>query len=141
MISPAGFQFDVFGDLTPPETGKGTEIGFKVSSSDNVLNGQLTAFTIDKKNERDKILLAHADFSISVKKPDGSIIDPDQEYTNNEGIGIGHYPREVYDYYNYVDRLGNPQIDPETGEPLIRTVFNPKGYRVADEEVRSEGID
>ena len=52
VISPTGFQFDVFGDLTPPETGKGKEIGFKLSSSDNVFNGQLTAFTIDKKNEQ-----------------------------------------------------------------------------------------
>lgn len=142
VISPTGFQFDVFGDLTPPETGKGTEIGFKVSSSDNVLNGQLTVFTIDKKNEqRQNISWPMLTSLYPSKNPDGSIIDPDQEYTNNEGKGIGHYPREVYDYYNYVDRLGNPQIDPETGEPLIRTVFNPKGYRVADEEVRSEGIE
>ena len=142
VISPTGFQFDVFGDLTPPETGKGTEIGFKLSSSDNVLNGQLTVFSIDKKNEqRQNISWPMLTSLYPSKNSDGSIIDPDQEYTNNEGKGIGHYPREIYDYYNYVDRLGNPQIDPETGKPLIRTVFNPKGYRVADEEVRSEGIE
>ena len=52
VISPNGFQYDVFGNLTPPETGKGKEIGFKVSTSDNVLNGQLTIFSIDKKNEQ-----------------------------------------------------------------------------------------
>ena len=142
VISPTGFQFDVFGDLTPPETGKGTEIGFKLSTSDNVLNGQLTVFTIDKKNEqRQNISWPMLTSLYPSKNADGSVIDPNQEYTDEAGNGIGHYPNEIYDYYNYVDRLGNPQIDPETGEPLIRTVFNPKGYRVADEEVRSEGIE
>ena len=53
--SPTGFQYDVFGDITPPETGKGKEIGFKVSTSDNVLNGQLTVFSIDKKMNKGKI--------------------------------------------------------------------------------------
>ena len=53
VISPTGFQYDVFGQrLTPPETGKGYEIGFKYSSEDGKINAQLTGFTIDKKNEQ-----------------------------------------------------------------------------------------
>ena len=52
VISPNGFQFDVFGDITPPETGSGKEIGLKMSTPDNVLNGQITIFSIDKKNEQ-----------------------------------------------------------------------------------------
>ena len=38
VISPNGFQFDVFGKLTPPETGQGREIGIlSISSPDNVI--------------------------------------------------------------------------------------------------------
>ncbi|MFL2847891.1 MAG: TonB-dependent receptor plug domain-containing protein [Coraliomargaritaceae bacterium] len=55
---------------------------------------------------------------------DGSIIDPDQEYTDSSGDGIGYYPKDLYNYYLFVDQLGYSQVDPETGEPVIRTELN-----------------
>lgn len=134
VISPNGFQFDVFGDITPPETGRGKEIGFKMSTPDNVLNGQLTVFSIDKKNEqRQNISWPMLTSLYPSKNEDGSI--------RTEAYDNGHLPSEIYDYYYYVDRFGNPQVDQETGIELVRAEFNPKGYRVADEEVRSEGLE
>jgi outer membrane receptor protein involved in Fe transport len=52
VISPTGFQYDVFGVLTPPETGEGQEIGLKFASEDGRINAQLMAFRIDKKNDQ-----------------------------------------------------------------------------------------
>lgn len=136
VISPNGFQFDVFGDITPPETGKGKEIGFKMSTPDNVLNGQLTVFSIDKKNEqRQNISWPMLTSLYPAKNANGSI--------RTEAYDNGYLPSEIYDFYYYVDRFGNPQTAKVDGEDveLIRAVFNPKGFRVADEEVRSEGLE
>ena len=134
VISPTGFQFDVFGDITPPETGEGTEIGFKLSTPDNVFNGQLTAFTIDKKNEqRQNISWPMLQAIYPGKNPNGT--------ARTEPYSNGRLPSEIYDYYYYVDRWGQQIVDQDTGLPRLRADFNPKGYRVADEEVRSRGIE
>ena len=47
---------------------------------------------------------------------------------------------KTYDIIEYRDRLGRPSIDSD-GNVQVRAIFNPKGYRVADEEVRSEGLN
>lgn len=134
VISPNGFQFDVFGDITPPETGKGKEIGFKLSTQDNVLNGQLTVFSIDKKNEqRQNVSWPMLTSIYPWKNPDGSV--KETPYDN------GHFPSEIYDFYPYETRDGEPLRDDSTGAALVRGEFNPKGYRVADEAVRSEGLE
>ena len=51
------------------------------------------------------------------------------------------YLTEIYDFIPYETRLGAKVIDDETGAEQVRAIFNPKGYRVADEEVRSEDLD
>ena len=134
VLSPNGFQFDVFGDITPPETGKGKEIGFKLSTPDNVFNGQLTVFSIDKKNEqRQNISWPMLSAIYPSNNPDGSV--KETPYAN------GHMPEEIWDYYPYLTREGEPMRDPATGRALVRADFSPKGYRVADESVRSEGLE
>ena len=77
--------------------------------------------------------MAYVNIIIPSKNNDGSI--------RTEAYDNGHFPDEIYDYYYYVDRFGRPQLDEETGIELVRAEFNPKGYRVADEEVRSEGLE
>jgi hypothetical protein len=134
VISPNGFQFDVFGDITPPETGLGKEIGFKVSSADNVLNGQLTVFSIDKKNEQRQNISWSMLTAIYPAKDD-------QGFVRTEAYENGYLPEEIYDFIPYEDKLGNPVLNDETGAQEVRAIFNPKGYRVADEEVRSEGLE
>ena len=134
VISPNGFQFDVFGDITPPETGQGKEIGFKVSSADNVLNGQLTVFSIDKKNEQRQNISWSMLTSIYPAKDELGFVRT-EPYEN------GYLPEEIYDFIPYEDRLGNKVLNDETGAQEVRAIFNPKGYRVADEEVRSEGLE
>ncbi|MDA0848827.1 MAG: hypothetical protein O2827_03630 [Verrucomicrobia bacterium] len=134
VISPNGFQFDVFGDITPPETGQGKEIGFKVSSADNVINGQLTVFSIDKKNEQRQNISWSMLTSIYPAKDELGFVRT-EPYEN------GYLPEEIYDFIPYEDRLGNKVLNDETGAQEVRAIFNPKGYRVADEEVRSEGLE
>ena len=134
VLSPNGFQFDVFGEITPPETGKGKEVGFKLSTPDNVFNGQLTIFTIDKKNEqRQNISWPMLSAIYPSDNPDGS--KKETPYAN------GHMPEEIWEYYPYLTREGEPLRDPATGRALVRADFSPKGYRVADESVRSEGLE
>jgi outer membrane receptor protein involved in Fe transport len=66
--------------------------------------------------------------------PDGSV--KETPYDN------GHLPSEIYDYYIYENKnTGEVLRDKETDDVLLRSEFNPRGYRVADEEVRSEGIE
>ena len=65
--------------------------------------------------------------------PDGSV--KETPYAN------GHMPEEIWDYYPYLTREGEPMRDPATGRALVRADFSPKGYRVADESVRSEGLE
>ena len=133
VISPNGFQFDVFGKLTPPETGKGREIGFKLSTQDNVLNGQLTFFSIDKKNEqRQNISWPMLASIYPAFNPDGT-----RRY---EPYDNGELPTTIWDYDPYRSRDGEYLRDAE-GRILTRATFEPKGYRVADESVRSEGIE
>ncbi|MFL2825732.1 MAG: TonB-dependent receptor plug domain-containing protein [Coraliomargaritaceae bacterium] len=134
VISPNGFQFDVFGDITPPETGQGKEIGFKVSSADNVINGQLTVFSIDKKNEQRQNISWSMLTSIYPAKDELGFVRT-EPYEN------GYLPEEIYDFIPYEDRLGNKVLNDETGAQEVRAIFNPKGYRVADEEVRSKGLE
>ena len=133
VISPNGFQFDVFGKLTPPETGKGREIGFKLSSSDNILNGQLTLFSIDKKNEqRQNISWPMLSAIYPAFNLDGTRrVDP---YDN------GQLPTVIWDYEPYRSRDGEYLRDYE-GNIITKATFEPKGYRVADESVRSEGLE
>ena len=135
VISPNGFQFDVFGEITPPETGSGKEIGFKMSTQDNVINGQLTFFKIDKKNEqRQNISWPMLTAIYPAKNPDGT--KKETPYEN------GKMPDVIYDYYIYENKYtGEPMRDQETQNILYRAEFNPKGFRVADEEVRSEGLE
>ena len=136
VISPTGFQYDVFGDLTPPETGKGKEIGFKVSTSDNVINGQLTIFSIDKKNEQRQNISWPMLAAIYPIKDERGYLREDVPYEN------GYLPEEIWEIIEYKNKVTNqPVLDTETGDALVRTIFTPKGYRVADEEVRSEGLE
>jgi outer membrane receptor protein involved in Fe transport len=133
VISPNGFQFDVFGKLTPPETGKGREIGFKLSTQDNVLNGQLTFFSIDKKNEQRQ----NISWPMLASIYPAFNLDGTRRY---EPYDNGELPTTIWDYDPYRSRDGEYLRDAE-GRILTRATFEPKGYRVADESVRSEGIE
>lgn len=113
VISPTGFQYDVFGELTPPETGEGVECGLKFSSSDGKINAQLMAFRIDKKNDQRSNL----------------------DWTQLRAIypdNIDGKP-EIYDM--------QPVYNADGDLLYTRKVFDPLGYRVANEELRSEGIE
>lgn len=113
VISPTGFQYDVFGELTPPETGEGIECGLKFSSNDGKINAQLMAFRIDKKNDQRSNL----------------------DWTQLRAIypeNIDGKPK-IYDMQPVYDANGDLLYE--------RKVFDPLGYRVANEELRSEGIE
>ncbi|MFL2847346.1 MAG: hypothetical protein ACJZ9B_00005, partial [Coraliomargaritaceae bacterium] len=133
VISPNGFQFDVFGKLTPPETGKGKEIGFKLSTQDNVLNGQLTFFSIDKKNEQRQ----NISWPMLASIYPAFNLDGTRRYDPYDN---GELPTVIWDYDPYRSRDGEYLRDSQ-GRILTRATFEPKGYRVADESVRSEGIE
>ena len=121
IISPTGFQYDVMGKLTPPESGNGREIGFKYSNQDNSINAQLAFFRIDKKNDQ-KSNLSYAQLKS---------IYPFKDENNQ----LYDYSDIIYSRYTEVsDELGN--IIDYTGE-----VFDPIGSRIANEETRSEGVE
>ena len=121
VISPNGFQFDVFGKLTPPETGKGREIGFKISSPDNVINGQISAFSIDKKNEqRQNINRPMLQAIYPAYNLDGTI--------RNTPYENGELPSAIWDYEPYRSRDGEYLRDSE-GRIITKATFEPKGYR------------
>jgi outer membrane receptor protein involved in Fe transport len=113
VISPTGFQYDVFGELTPPETGEGVEGGLKFSSNDGKINLQMMLFRIDKKNDQRSNL----------------------DWTQLRAIYPDNIPGkpEIYDY--------QPVYNVDGDLISIRKVFDPLGYRVANEEIRSEGIE
>ena len=113
VISPTGFQYDVFGEFTPPETGEGFEFGTKFSSNDGKINAQMMVFRIDKKNDQRSNL----------------------DWTQLRAI----YPDNVEgkpDIYDY-----QPILDSNGDVIGTRKIFDPLGFRVANEEIRSEGIE
>ena len=121
IISPTGFQYDVMGKLTPPESGQGREFGFKFSNMENTINAQLAFFRIDKKNDQ-KSNLSWAQLQS---------IYPFKDENNQ----LYDYSDIIYSRYTEVrDELGN--IIDYTG-----AVFDPIGTRIANEETRSEGIE
>ena len=121
VISPTGFQYDIFGVLTPPETGEGQEVGFKFASQDGRINAQLMAFRIDKKNDqRSNLSWAQMQAAFPASDPANSAI---------------------WDIEIVRDNNGDPIIDPSSGEALTRESFDPLGYRVANEEIRSQGVE
>ena len=121
VISPTGYQYDVFGDITPPETGEGFEVGLKYSSTDGKINAQLTAFLIEKMNEQNTGLTYSQLSTIFPRTSSGDIGDNANVIAENETLWI-------------------PQVNDETGL-IDRYQFNPIGARVADEKTQSEGIE
>ena len=132
VMSPTGFQYDIFGKLCPPETGKGTEIGFKLSTPDNKINGQLIAFRIDKKNDQrqslswNQLKLVYPAYEIV----DSGIVD-DPSTDINEAVTINDLNTEVWDKRHTTNST----------DGLATYNWDPLGYRVANEEARSEGIE
>ncbi|CAA6696511.1 MULTISPECIES: TonB-dependent siderophore receptor [unclassified Lentimonas] len=49
--SPTGYDRDAYGNIVPPQMGKGYEGGFKFSKLDGKLNGQIIAFWTQKEND------------------------------------------------------------------------------------------
>ncbi|WP_162071383.1 TonB-dependent siderophore receptor [Lentimonas sp. CC11] len=49
--SPTGFQRDPYGNLVPPQIGKGWEGGFKFEALEGKLNGQVVGFVTKKEND------------------------------------------------------------------------------------------
>ena len=144
VISPTGFQYDVFGKLTPPETGKGYEIGFKYSSQDGKINAQLTGFTIDKKNEqRSNITWPQLRAVYPDKNPDGTWADGFADENGSvyqENDENASEARSLYDIEQKLEVDGTP-LEDENGFPIYQVIFDPLGSRVADEEARSRGIE
>lgn len=121
VISPTGFQYDIFGVLTPPETGEGQEVGFKFASKDGRINAQLMAFRIDKKNDqRSNLSWSQMQAAFPASDPANSAI---------------------WDIEIVRDNDGAPIVDPATGEVRVRETFDPLGFRVANEEIRSQGVE
>jgi outer membrane receptor protein involved in Fe transport len=144
VISPTGFQYDVFGELTPPETGEGVELGFKFSSDDGTINAQFTAFQIDKKNEqRSNITWSQLSAVYPYQNPDGTWADGFAD-ANGNVLSVddpaASPSRILYDIEAKLDVDGNP-LEDENGFPLYQVVFDPLGSRVADEEARSQGLE
>jgi outer membrane receptor protein involved in Fe transport len=52
--TPTGWELQPDGTDTPPQTGSGTEVGFKFEFMDGKLNGQIVAFDIEKVNDSSK---------------------------------------------------------------------------------------
>ena len=52
--TPTGWELQPDGTDTPPQTGSGTEVGFKFEFMDGKLNGQIAAFEIEKVNDTSK---------------------------------------------------------------------------------------
>jgi outer membrane receptor protein involved in Fe transport len=152
VISPTGFQFDVFGDLTPPETGEGVELGLKFSSEDGKLNAQLAAFQIDKKNEqRSHIAWSQLTSVYPAKDPQGEwmpgfvdesgeVLQPnDPRASDSRGLYIIEEKTRLVQ--NELGDVVRERILDDEGRPVYQTIFDPVGYRVADEEARSQGLE
>ena len=130
IISPTGFQYDVMGKLTPPETGDGKEFGFKFSNQESTINAQLAFFRIDKKNDQKS----------NLSYPQLQAIYPfenEQFDVNGNVISSELYPYSDIIYSAYTEvRDDDGDIIDYTG-----AVFDPIGTRVANEETRSEGVE
>ena len=74
------------------------------------------------------------------KNADGTIRTEAYEGTVTKENPLGYNAHDLYDFYFYKDRFGDYVTD-ENDVRLSREVFNKKGNRIADEEVRSEGIE
>ena len=120
VISPTGFQYDIFGVLTPPETGEGQEIGLKFASEDGRINAQLMAFRIDKKNDQRS----------NLSWPQMQAAFPASDPANSA----------IWDIEIVRDNDGAPILD-ENGNARTRESFDPLGFRVANEEIRSQGVE
>jgi outer membrane receptor protein involved in Fe transport len=120
IISPTGFQYDVMGKLTPPESGMGREFGFKFSNQDNTINAQLAFFRIDKKNDQRS----------NLSWPQLQSIFP----FKNDANELYSYSETIYSGYSEI--INDDGTIDYTGE-----VFDPIGTRIANEETRSEGIE
>jgi outer membrane receptor protein involved in Fe transport len=122
VISPTGFAYDVFGEITPPETGSGIEIGLKYSSKDGKINAQLTGFQIDKKNEQRNNVTWPQLKAMFPRVSSGNLNDPNNTNVIEANSGIW---RENFDSEGNVSSYS----------------FDPVGNRVADEEARSKGME
>jgi outer membrane receptor protein involved in Fe transport len=120
VISPTGFQYDIFGVLTPPETGEGQEIGIKFASEDGKINAQIMAFRIDKKNDQRS----------NLSWPQMQAAFPASDPANSA----------IWDIEIVRDNNGDPILGPNNGV-LTRATFDPLGFRIANEEIRSQGIE
>ena len=120
VISPTGFNYDVFGEITPPETGRGIEIGLKYSSIDGKINAQLTGFKIDKKNEQRTNITWSELQVVYPRTSSGDIMDDSTAIAANAALWK---PR-----YNQDGDVSGYQ-------------FDPVGSRVANEATRSTGIE
>ena len=120
VLSPSGFEYDVFGEITPPETGRGIELGLKYSSGDGKINAQLTAFRIEKKNEKNTNITYSQLQEIFPRTASGDIMDDSTAIAANASLWV---PRRNDD-----------------GD-ITGYSFDPKGNRVANEETRSEGVE
>ena len=152
VISPTGFQYDVFGELTPAETGEGNECGFKISTRDGKLNAQLTTFRIDKKNEqRSNITWAQLTnvYPLEVAQEDGGVyhqsghyFNPDLRVFDPDSPVQGLYDVEfLTDEFDIPRPIVDDNGDDIPGTQQFRKIFDPWGYRVADEEARSQGVE
>ena len=136
IISPTGFQYDVMGKLTPPETGDGKEFGFKFSNQESTINAQLAFFRIDKKNDQ-KANLSYPQLQ-AIYPFQNTIVD---EITG-EPLRYELYPYSDIIYSNYSTTIDDDVTSSTFGEVLYSgEVFDPIGTRVANEETRSEGIE
>lgn len=130
IMSPTGFQYDVMGKLTPPETGKGKEVGFKFSNQEGSINAQLAFFRIDKKNDQ----------KANLSYPQLQAIYPFKNELFDES---GNFlSAELYPYSDII-YSGYTEVRNDDGDIVDYTgaVFDPIGTRVANEETRSEGIE
>lgn len=120
VISPTGFNYDVFGEITPPETGRGVELGLKYSSIDGKINAQLTGFKIDKKNEQRTNITWSELQVVYPRTSSGDIMDESTAIASNAA-------------------LWKPRYD-QDGE-ISGYQFDPVGSRVANEATRSTGVE
>ena len=49
--TPTSNELQADGSPIPPQTGKGSEIGFKFDFLDGIINGQIMGFDVEKKND------------------------------------------------------------------------------------------
>ena len=132
VISPTGFQYDVFGALTPPETGEGREFGLKYSSADGKINAQIMTFSIDKKNDqRSNLSWPQMQAAFPASDPANAAIWDIEIVRDQNGAPIFA-----------TDTAGNI-ITNDNGDPEVRrrVSFDPLGNRVANEEIRSQGLE